>query len=148
MNTVISQANDDTQIRELIDVWADAVRAKDVDRIMSLYAPNLLSFDAISQLQFKGADAYWAHWETCMTYCPGPMVFEIHELNVAAAEDVAFAHFLNHCGGTTEQGEEQSGWMRATVCYRRTQGAWKIAHEHFSAPFEMETGKALLDLAP
>ena len=29
--------------------------------------------------------------------------------------------------------------------YRR---AWRIAHEHFSAPFDPESGKALFDLEP
>jgi ketosteroid isomerase-like protein len=38
--------------------------------------------------------------------------------------------------------------MRVTVCYRKTNGKWLVVHEHFSAPFEMESGKALLDLEP
>ena len=54
-NTV---ASDESQIRALIDDWAEAVRDKNIDRIMSHYTPDVLAFDAISQLQFKGADAY------------------------------------------------------------------------------------------
>jgi ketosteroid isomerase-like protein len=38
--------------------------------------------------------------------------------------------------------------MRATVCCRNAGGRWRIAHEHFSAPFDMESGKALLGLEP
>jgi ketosteroid isomerase-like protein len=38
--------------------------------------------------------------------------------------------------------------MRVTVCLRKSGGRWAVAHEHFSAPFDPESGMALLDLAP
>jgi len=38
--------------------------------------------------------------------------------------------------------------MRATVGYRRSGGQWQVIHEHWSAPFDMETQKALFDLKP
>jgi ketosteroid isomerase-like protein len=37
--------------------------------------------------------------------------------------------------------------MRVTFCCRKAAGRWKIAHEHFSAPFDPESGK-VLDLQP
>jgi ketosteroid isomerase-like protein len=61
---------------------------------------------------------------------------------------VAFAHGLCRCGAKDESGEEKTSWMRFTTCYRRTSGSWKIVHEHFSAPFDVESGKALFDLKP
>jgi ketosteroid isomerase-like protein len=39
-------------------------------------------------------------------------------------------------------------WVRATTCYRKVDGAWKIVHEHQSVPFDPHTGAASLDLAP
>lgn len=115
---------------------------------MSHYAPDILSFDAIAQLQFKGADAYRRHWEMCVTMCSGPMTFDIHDLGIETGDDIAFGHYLLRCGGAGPDGTEQTGWMRVTVCCRRASGNWKIAHEHFSAPFDPENGKALLDLEP
>jgi ketosteroid isomerase-like protein len=38
--------------------------------------------------------------------------------------------------------------MRATICFRKINGEWKVVHEHYSAPFDMESGKALFDLEP
>jgi uncharacterized protein (TIGR02246 family) len=148
MSTVISKVNDEAQLRKLIDDWAKAVRAKDIDAIMSHYAPDILAFDAVSQLQFKGADAYQKHWEACLSFCQGPTVFEVHDLNITLSNDLAFCHFLNRCGGTTEKGEEQTGWMRATVCYCKINDAWKVVHEHFSVPFDMKSSKVLFDLQP
>ena len=148
MTLAATRTDETTRIRRLIDDWAQAVRASDLDRIMAAYAPDILSFDAIAQLQFKGAKAYRKHWEACVAMCTGPMIFEVHDLAIEASDDVAFGHYLVRCGGTGPDGEAQTGWMRVTVCCRRRSGRWLIAHEHFSVPFDMASGKALLGLEP
>ena len=147
MDTIVM--DDEAQIRRLFEAWATAVRARDVDAIMAHYAPDLLAFDAIRALQFKGRDAYREHWRACLAMCPGEMIFEIHDLEVAVGGDLAFSHCLTRCGVIPEDGEEEkASWMRATVCYRRAGDGWAIQHEHWSAPFDPETGKALFDLEP
>ena len=35
-----------------------------------------------------------------------------------------------------------------TVCYGKIDGDWKVVHEHFSSPFDMQSGKALFELQP
>ena len=144
----MTRTDEEAQIRGLIEDWAKAARASDIDGIMAVYAPDIRSFDAIAQLQFKGADAYRKHWEACIAMCPGPMIFEIHDLAIEAGDEVAFGHYLLKCGATGEDGKEQTGWTRGTVCWRKRSGTWMVAHEHFSVPFDMESGKALLGLEP
>jgi ketosteroid isomerase-like protein len=148
MATGRTKTDDDVQIRARIDEWAKAARAKDIDRVMSHYAPDVVAFDAIAALQFRGAAAYRKHWEACFALCSGPTVFAIHDLDITAKDDVAFCHYLLRCGGTGPDGKEHIGWMRVTVCFRNTEGMWMIVHEHFSAPFDPQSGKALLDLEP
>jgi len=138
----------EAEVQALIDKWLAAVRSRDVAGIMACYAPDVVAYDAIAQLQFKGVSAYGKHWQACLELCAGPMVFEMRELNIEADDDVAFAHWLNRCGGTNEQGEEKSSWMRVTAGYRRIKGTWRIVHEHFSAPFDMASGKAIFDAKP
>jgi uncharacterized protein (TIGR02246 family) len=148
MSTRTTEATAEAEIRALMENWLSAVRAQDIKGIVSHYAPDSLAFDAVSQLQFKGKQAYAKHWEACLAMCSGPMIFEIHDLNIVAADDVAFSHYLTRCGAKEENGEEKASWMRATVGHRKTNGKWMIVHEHFSAPFNMESGKALFDLKP
>jgi uncharacterized protein (TIGR02246 family) len=143
-----NKSNDEARIRELMDNWAKKFRAKDLDGIMSIYAPDIVSFDAIAQLQFKGLDTYRKHWEACLSFCQGPITFEIRDMNITVGDGVAFAYFLTRCGGTDQSGEEKASWMRATICFRKINGEWKVVHEHYSAPFDMESGKALFDLEP
>lgn len=137
-----------TQIQNLIEAYRQAVIAKDVDKIMALYADDIVSFDAVKALQFKGKAAYRAHWQDCMEMCPGPHIFEFHDVRIEAGQETAFAHWLAHCGGTNDKGETQSCWMRGSAGYRQENGLWTIVHEHWSAPFDMASGAALFDLKP
>lgn len=150
MNNVMSHNDSkaEQQIRDLVSQYVSAVRMKDVKRIAALYTDDVLAFDAIMALQFKGKEAYMAHWQTCMGFAKGEMHFEVHQLAVAATGQLAFNHSVNMCGCTNEQGELQTSWMRCTQCWRKTADGWKIAHEHFSAPFDVENGQALFNLQP
>ncbi len=144
----ITKADDEAQIRGLLDDWAEAARSGDIDAIMAVYAPDIVAFDAIGKLQFKGADAYRKHWQACLEMCSGPMIFEMLDLSITAGAGIAFAHYLLRCGRIGDDGEEQAGWMRVTVCWQKRSGRWKVAHEHFSAPFDPASGKALLGPQP
>ena len=61
----------ENEIRQLIDRWMQAVRDRDIPAITAPYADDIVAFDAIQSLQFKGKAAYQAHWEMCMSMCPG-----------------------------------------------------------------------------
>lgn len=148
MLTENRNANAESEIRARIESWKQAFIAQDLNRIMSLYASDVVAFDAILALQFKGREAYRKHWEACMTMCSGHFQFDIHDFQVQAADDLAFGHYLVQCGGSNEKGEMQSGWMRVTLCLRRIDGQWQVVHEHYSVPFDPVSGKAMLDIQP
>lgn len=142
--------NDEAAIRALIETWANATRASDLDGVMALYTADVLAFDALGPLQHKGAEAYRKHWDMCMSFMPpnGQMIMEPHEVKVTVGGDIAFAHYLARCGCADEQGEQQMGWMRATVCCRKTASGWRIVHEHYSSPFDPQTMKIMENLEP
>ena len=148
MATLTNKATEEAQIRQLIDDWVKAVRAKDIDALMTHYAPDSLLFDIMPPLQHKGADAYRKLWEGCFPYFQGQIGFEIRDLSITVGDDVAFCHSLSRMSGTTTKGEEIDNWMRATVCWRKINGKWMVTHEHVSVPIDMETNKALFDLKP
>lgn len=148
--TNATTAGQDQQIRALFESWRQAAVARDVPRIVAHYTPDIVAYDAIMQLQFQGADAYGKHWAACMEMCnePGETVFDINQLHIVAEQRVGYAHYLIRCGHRDADGNEKASWMRVSVGLRHTAAGWKIAHEHFSAPFDMESGKALFDLKP
>lgn len=143
-----SGAKAETDIRALFDAFLSAIRHQQMDKIMSFYHPVIVAFDAVAQLQFKGIKAYGDHWRKCMEMCPGATIFEMQDLDIAATDTLAFAHWLLRCGAADQEGNEQTSWMRVTTGLRKIDGTWCIVHEHFSVPFDMESGKALFGLEP
>ena len=149
MTTRNARAIDETEIRQLMDGWARALRAKDVNGVMSHHAPDILSFDLAPPLQYSGADVYRKSLEEWFLTFRGPVGYDIRDLRITAGEDVAFCHSLNRISGARTNGEETDVWVRATVCFRKIGGQWMATHEHLSVPFEMEPPfKASLDLKP
>jgi len=63
--------------------------------------------------------------------------------------NVAYAYGLQRMTGTKTDGEEVELFFRATACFRRDNGRWRITHMHNSVPFAMDgSDKALLHLKP
>lgn len=136
------------EIRAIIDARIEAVHAKDVRAAMSYHLPDVVLFDVIEPLRYMGASAGKKRAEEWFSSFQGPLGYEIRELNVTAGDGVAFSYGLNHVKGTKVDGGELDMWWRATVCYQKIEGKWRIAHEHNSAPFDVTSGKASLDLKP
>lgn len=146
MNTITHETLQAEEVHALLDSYIQAVRALDLDRIVAHYAPDIVAYDAIAQLEFAGLDAYRQHWKACLQQCQN-MIFEPRDPAIFANGDVGFGHYLVHCGGSCD-GKESSGWMRATFGARKRNGRWQIVHEHYSAPFNPETNQILSDLKP
>ncbi len=140
--------SEEAKIKSMVKEWSDAVRKADLDRIMAIYTDDVVSFDAVEKLRFTGKDEYRKHWKACFEFCPGESKFEPGEMTVVANGDIAFAHSLLRCGGEGPDGKYGESWMRVTQCFRKTDGEWKIAHEHYSVPFDMKTGQPLFNLEP
>ena len=144
-----TQAPDEVQLRELIENWAKALRAKDVEGVVSHFAPDMLLFDLAPPLQYRGADAYRKSLQEWFPTFQGPVGYEIRELSITAGDGVAFSHSLNRIRGKRTSGEETDVWVRGTVCYRKLDGKWVVTHEHVSAPFYMDGSlRAAVDLEP
>jgi ketosteroid isomerase-like protein len=76
------------------------------------------------------------------------LTFEIHDLSIAAGEDLGFAHFTLYCCATGPDGTAHPCWLRASSFLRRVDGTWLIAHDHCSAPFNPMTEQVMLDAGP
>lgn len=139
------QHQDAARIRQLHQEFERAIAAKDLDRILAQYADDLVAFDAVGPLQFKGVADYRAHWQRCFEFCQGEGFFETHELHVEVGGELAYSRMLNHCGGPNAEGQMQSAWMRGSRVWARRDGDWKVIHEHFSMPFDMQTGQVCMD---
>lgn len=128
------RAADETAIRELVESWARAVRAKDLDGILVHHSADILMFDVPPPLESRGIDAYRKTWDPFFAWSDEPVVFDIDEMQVTAGDDVAFVVALMRCAGTEKSGERIKLEFRLTVGLRKLGGQWTVVHEHHSVP--------------
>ncbi|HEY7596272.1 MAG TPA: SgcJ/EcaC family oxidoreductase [Actinophytocola sp.] len=139
--------HDETALRALIDTLVEAVRAKDLDRVARIFAPDIVSYDIEPPMRHLGAAAKAGNWARVFgTY--QELDYEVRDLALTVSGDVAFVHSLNRLSGTLTGGHRTATWVRWTGCFRRIDGTWLIAHDHVSVPLDLPSGKALLDLEP
>ena len=129
MTTENSKVTDETQIQQLLDDWAKATREGNNDAVLSNHVSDVLIFDVLAPLQYKGADVYRKSWDEWQPTSEGESLFEIHELNITTGETVAFCHGLIKCGGAPI-----ADWVRATFCLCKMDSKWMITHQHISMP--------------
>ena len=132
----------------VLDNRVEAVRAKDIDRLMSLYSPDVVYFDIIPPHQFTGADDLRRNFLRWFDEYQGEIGLETHHLRIAASGDVAFAHMIHPDSGTRRNGQDMTVWVRSTVCLRQIAGQWLITHEHISFPIDPENWSAIVDTTP
>lgn len=138
----------ETIIRQRVEDWTKAIRAKDLDGIMSLYAPDIVSFDIVPPLRYAGTERKRRAWQAALAAYKSPIGYEVHDLNVTADGDLGLAHSLNHVSGTLASGHGNDLWLRWTACFRRIDGVWQVVHDHASVPAQLESGQAAVDLKP
>ena len=141
-------AADEADIRQRINQLTEAIRAMDLERVMSFYAPDIVSFDIVPPLQHLGAEAKRRNWVNAFAIYQRPLGYEIRDLTIAVGDDVACGHSLNRISGALTNGNRIDLWLRWTTCFRKIDGSWLIAHDHVSVPLDLESGRALLTLAP
>jgi ketosteroid isomerase-like protein len=135
-------------IRARVDEWAQAVCAKDIDRVMSLYASDIVSFDLDPPLRYAGTEDKRQAWQKLFAAYAGALGYEVHELEVTVHGDLAFVHGLNHVSGKLVGGQAVEMWVRWTGCFRRVDDVWLIAHDHVSVPADLARGRAVVDIQP
>ena len=142
------RSTDESTIRSVIDEFARAVRERNVDAMLAHCADDVVVFDMVPPLKHSGVQAVRRMWTETLDAFRNHVDYEVSQLRILAGGDTALCHSLNYFGGVRKNGQRSGNWLRQTLGLRRIEGRWKLSHQHVSVPFDMEAGKALLDLEP
>ena len=134
-------------VRQRVGNFVKAICAKDIDGVISLYAPDLVSFDLAPPLRYFGADGKRRAWQEAFAAFRGPIAYEVRDLNVTTNGELAFVHSLNHINVMLPSGPIDM-WLRGTACFRQIDGVWLVVHDHVSVPVDPVRGQAVLNLTP
>jgi uncharacterized protein (TIGR02246 family) len=128
-------ADDEKQIRALVERWADAVHGGDLGVVVADHADDIVMFDVPPPYEgVRGIDAYREMWPPFFEWQARGASFEITSLDVTAGDEVAYAHALLRCGTQQELADNPANRLRLTLGLRKEQGRWVVAHEHHSFP--------------
>ena len=129
--------DDATEIRELIERWADAVHAGDLETVVADHADDIVMFDVPPpDAGVRGAKAYRDVWPPFFEWQRKGASFQIVELDVTAGDEVAFAWALLRCGTPDELERDPELRLRLTIGLRKDAGRWTVTHEHHSFPLK------------
>ena len=125
----MTHAANETQIRTLIEKWAQAVRAQDMLAVLENHTDDIVMFDVPVPIQSRGIEEYRKTWELFFDHSPGgPGSFDVTELRIFASDPIAYCHALVNIFDST---------VRLTVGLRKEKGQWLVAHEHHSYAVEL-----------
>ena len=145
-----ARADAKSDIRALEERFVVAFKAKDLDAIMRVYAPDqtLVVFDVVPPRQYVGAAAYRKDWQMFLDSFEGPITVELTDLDVGADRNLAYSHSIQRVAGTDKQGKKLDLTVRVTDVYKKARGRWYIIHEHVSVPVDLDNGKPDLTSKP
>jgi ketosteroid isomerase-like protein len=127
--------NNESQVKIIIENWAAAVRNKNMVAILAHHSDDFVMYDVPMPFKSVGLDAYRETWNLFFKYTK-PGVFDIHELNIIADENVAFAFAEMQCSNNSDGLGFNPLDFRLTIGLKKIRGQWTIIHEHHSIPSE------------
>jgi len=122
----------------MLKAYAAAVRAKDADGFLALYADDARNFDLWNEWSYDGKDALRAmvtEWFGSLGDDEEVLV-EWDDVRAQTGEDVgALSAFLTYSAVSPDGEKLRSMNNRLTWVLRQdADGSWAIVHEHTSAP--------------
>jgi uncharacterized protein (TIGR02246 family) len=138
----------EAEIRAVVEERVAAVKAKNPRPLVDRLAEDVVVFDVLPPLNARGKEANAEKTQAWFDGYASDIGYDVEQLEIVADHDVAFCSFLYHVSGTLKSGDEVSMWVRATVGLHRVDGQWRIVHDHESVPWDPQSGRGLIDLAP
>ena len=144
----MTSTDDVTEIENLVHERADAVRRRQREVLVGREHPDVLRFPLLPPTISRGRESTAADLSAWFTgYAEGPG-YTVHDIEAQTVGDLAWCAFFYHVTGVLGSGDDVDMWVRASLVYRRVDGAWQIVHSHESVPFDAATGRALISEAP
>ncbi|CAN5541067.1 hypothetical protein BH10BDE1_BH10BDE1_18840 [soil metagenome] len=141
-----SQQTVASSVASSLALYKKSVFEKNVEDFVSIYAPNLMVYDAWDKWSIEGLPA----WREMATEWLGSLgdervVVDFDNLRETTQDRMAFATAIVRYTAVDASGAKlRSLENRHTWVFERTKAGWQIVHQHSSAPASGETMKISL----
>ncbi|HTD05197.1 YybH family protein [Undibacterium sp.] len=136
----------ENSITHVIEAYQAAVFNKDADAFMRLYDQEVRVFDAWGVWSYEGA-ATWREMVEGWFASLGTEVVKVNmdDVQTTGSQELAMVSAIVTYAGVSAEGEDLRAMQNRLTWVLKPEGdAWKIAHEHTSAPVGFNDAKAIL----
>lgn len=112
-----------------IAAFGYAVSLKRIERVMAIYAPDVVAYDAGSGQLYKGADAYRKAWQDRLARYHGLTTFNGDGGTLVAEDDMMSSYGAWRIDSHDASGAPTEDTAKVLDVFRREAGAWKIVQE-------------------
>ena len=144
-----TNARAELEVEATLEEWMNFMREKNAAGVLSIYAEEATNFDLMAPLEYHGPDAIQDRLETWFSSFTSDIILDVEDLHIRAEGGTAFAHCLiRFMGDKANDDNGEDMYNRVTFGFEKIDNDWLIVHQHSSLPFDMKSGKVLLDLKP
>lgn len=142
-----------TPAESLLQSYAAAVRAKDVDALMALYAEDVRVFDAWDAWSYEG-QAAWRRMVEIWFGSLGAGTCDVSFSDVRSVgsgsngDMVTVSAVARYAAHGSDDDEARAMDNRLSWVMQRQGESWRIVHEHTSVPVGFKDMKAILQRLP
>jgi ketosteroid isomerase-like protein len=136
------------EVQDVLKNYQTAVYEKDVEKFLSMYAPEIQIYDCWENWESKGISSWKENVVQWFNGLSEDGVLLKVDFNDVVVEENSHLAFI-HCAVTFAAHQEESGERlrqmtnRFTFGLKKVNESWVIIHEHSSLPINMETGKGI-----
>lgn len=138
------------KVQDVLENYKTAVYEKNVEKFLSIYAPEMHIYDCWGNWESKGISSWKENvveWFNGLSEEGVLLKVDFNDLVVEENSSLA----LVHCAVTFAAHQEKSGEKlrqmtnRFTFGLKKVNKSWLITHEHSSLPINIETGKGIFN---
>jgi len=136
----------ENSITHVIETYQVAVFNKDADAFMRLYDRAVRVFDAWGVWSYEGATAWRGMVEEWFASLGTEVVkVSMDDVQTTGSQELAMVSAIVTYAGVSAEGENLRAMQNRLTWVLKPEGsAWKIVHEHTSAPVGFNDAKAIL----
>ncbi|MFD0276231.1 YybH family protein [Kitasatospora sp. NPDC127111] len=101
---------------------------------MAHVAEDVVSYEQAGPLGYRGRAEVREVCRRGLDASPGPVRWDVPDLTVRTAGDLAVTWGLEHVRAPRTDGGQVETWSRGTRVFERRDGSWVLVHQHLSLP--------------
>ena len=144
-------SNDEAAIRDVMKRWDDAINSNDMPRFLSLYVqdPGAVYFEEDAAQPIAGFESFRQYAQSTLkpelqNHSQTTVETVLVDQSIAVAVCVVNYRYVDPTRSKVPHSEVE----RSTMVFKKVDGSWLIWHEHFSLPYDYDTGKVVFGSAP